>query len=107
MHNLLPFLKWLMRKWFGGTGRLHQSYEKNVIRDPLPFFFLTILIYAVIWMLITLLLIGLAVAVTTIYAVWIVLAVAVFGNYFRILIKEQYRRFCQEQQKLFEKIKNT
>jgi hypothetical protein len=107
MHNLLPFLKWLMRKWFGGSGRLYQSYEKNVIRDPLPFFFLTIMIYAVIWMLITLPLITLVVAIPAIYTVWILLAVAVFGNYFRILIKEQYRRFCQEQQRLFEKIKQS
>jgi hypothetical protein len=107
MHNLLPFFKWLMRKWFGGTGRLYQRYEENVIRDPLAFFFLTIMIYAVIWLLITLPLITLVVAVPTIYTVWAVSAVVVFGNYFRILIMEQYRRFCREQQKLFEKIKNT
>jgi uncharacterized membrane protein YccF (DUF307 family) len=71
------------------------------------FFFLTVMIYGLIWLLITLPLITLVVAIPTIYAVWVVLAVVVFGNYFRILIVDQYCRFCREQQKLFEKIKNT
>ena len=66
---------------------------------------MTIMLYTVFWVLITFSLLFTDVSAQVIYAVWFYLAAVMFGNYFRILIVVQYRKFCQEQQQIIDRLK--
>jgi hypothetical protein len=107
VRNLWTFVKWLLRKWFASNNRWYLKYEQAVVRDPLTLFAGTILIYGLLWILSFVPLIALNAEDTTGYLTWAVIAVIVFGNYFRILLTEQYRIFKRERQQLFEKIKHS
>jgi NO-binding membrane sensor protein with MHYT domain len=107
MRNLVSFVSWLLGKWFVSDRGWYRSYERHVVREPLPMFFGTIFIYFGVWCLTFIPMFALDPEVTTVYTAWIIMAVVVFGNYFRILLTEQYRLFQQERQKLFKTIKGS
>lgn len=107
MRNFISFVGWLLRKWFVSDRGWYRSYERHVVREPLPMFFGTIFIYGALWVLSFIPMFALDPDVTTVYIAWIILAVAVFGNYFRILLAAQYRQFKKERQELFERIKHS
>jgi uncharacterized membrane protein len=107
MRNCWTFVKWLLRKWFATNRGWYRSYERAVVRDPLHLFFGTILIYGVFWLASLIPLAVIDATEPTALALWLVLAVLVFGNYLRILLVEQYRQFKRERQQLFERIKNS
>jgi hypothetical protein len=113
MHNAVAFGKWLMRKWFGGTGhglvRLNAWWTRLVIEEPGPAFFLMLLFGVVIFVvsLVPGLLIMEHFGVDVVAPIWIVSQVIWVGNYLRIIIANQYQQFRDEQDRLIENLKRN
>jgi len=113
MHNVVAFGKWLMRKWFGGTGsalvRLNAWWTRSVIEDPGPSFFLMLLFGGLVFFLglIPSLLIREHFGVDVFAPIWIVSQVIWVGNYFRIIIANQYQQFRDEQDRLINTLKRN
>ena len=113
MHNVVAFGKWLMRKWFGGTGsalvRLNAWWTRSVIEDPGPAFFLMLLFGVVIFVvsLVPGLLIMEHFGVDVVAPIWIVSEVIWVGNYLRIIMVDQYQQFRHEQDRLIENLKRN
>ena len=113
MHNVVAFGKWLMRKWFGGTGsalaRLNDWWTRAVIEDPGPALFLMLLFGVVIFVvsLVPGLLIMEHFGVDVVAPIWIVCQVIWVGNYFRIIMANQYQQFRDEQDRLIENLKRN
>ena len=113
MHNVVAFSKWLMRKWFGGTAqglvRLNAWWTRSVIEDPGPAFFLMLLFGVVIFVvsLVPGLLIMEHFGVDVVSPIWIVSQVIWVGNYFRIIIANQYQQFRDEQDRLVNTLKRN
>ena len=113
MHNAVAFGGWLMRKWFGGTAhglvRLNAWWTRSVIEDPGPALFLMLLFGVVIFVvsLVPGLLIMEHFGVDVVSPIWIVSEVIWVGNYFRIIIANQYQQFRDEQDRLIENLKRN
>jgi hypothetical protein len=113
MHNAVAFGKWLMRKWFGGTGRglvrLNDWWTRSVIEDPGPAFFLMLLFGVVIFVvsLVPGLLIREHFGVDVFAPIWIVSQVIWVGNYLRIIMVDQYQQFRDEQERLINTLKRN
>jgi hypothetical protein len=105
MKHVLSFVGWLLRKWFVNNNSWYQRYEREVVRDPVVMFAGTIMIYGVFWVLSLVPLAVIDPNVTIVYTAWIILAVVVFGNYFRILLMAQYRLYQREQQHIIDRLK--
>jgi hypothetical protein len=109
----MNFIRWLMRKWFGGTGRglvqLNAWWTRSVIEDPGPSFFLMLLFGGLVFFLglIPSLLILSQFGVDLVVPIWIVCEVIWVGNYLRIIMNEQYRQFKEEQNRMFNEIKHS
>ena len=109
----MNFIRWLMRKWFGGTGRglvrLNAWWTRSVIEEPGPAFFLMLLFGGAIFYLglIPSLLILSQFGVDVVAPIWIVSEVIWVGNYLRIIIAEQYQQFKEEQNRMFNEIKHS
>jgi len=107
----MNFIRWLMRKWFGGTGRglvrLNAWWTRSVIEDPGQAFFVMLLFGGVIFILAFVpgLLILEHFGVDLVAPIWIVSEVIWVGNYLRIIMNEQYRQFKEEQNRMFDEIK--
>lgn len=105
-HNIIPFLIWLIKRWFGWVGRVYRLYDEFVSNDPIaiiPTILLGMLLFAIIGLL------AVAFKGLAIFFSWIaiILECLWFGNYFRIIIREKYKAFCEERQKLLNDIKNS
>ena len=105
MKHVLLFLGWLLRKWFVSEDGWLRQYERAVVRDPVPLFVLTLLLYGVVWGLSLIPMAVVDAAVSTAITTWIIIAAAVFGNYFRILLAAQYRLYQREQQHIIDRLK--
>jgi len=109
----MNFIRWLMRKWFGGTGRglvrLNAWWTRLVIEEPGPAFFLMLLFGCAIFFLslIPSLLILSQFGVDLVAPIWIVSEVIWVGNYLRIIMNEQYQQFKEEQNRMFNEIKHS
>jgi hypothetical protein len=113
MHNVVAFGGWLMRKWFGGTGRglvrLNAWWTRSVIEDPGQAFFVMLLFGGVIFILAFVpgLLILEHFGVDLVAPIWIVSEVIWVGNYLRIIMVDQYQQFCDEQDRLINTLKRN
>ena len=111
MHNIVAFVAWLMRKWFGGTGRgLVRSnawWNFKVRSDHGEAFVLMILIACIIFILSFLpgLLILTMFGVDLVEPFMIACQVIWAGNYLRIIVIDQYDQFRQEQDQIIDKLK--
>jgi hypothetical protein len=105
MKHVLSFAGWLLRKWFVSNNSWYRRYEREVVRDPFPMFLVTIFIYGALWLLSLIPLAVINPDFNTLYITWLVMAVIVFGNYFRILLMEQYRQYQREQQHIIDRLK--
>ena len=105
MKHVLSFAGWLLRKWFVNNNSWYRRYEREVVRDPVVMFAGTVLIYGVFWVLSLIPLAVIDPDFDTIYLTWLVMAVVVFVNYFRILLMAQYRLYQQEQQHIIDQLK--
>jgi hypothetical protein len=107
----MNFIQWLMRKWFGGTGRslvnLNRWWTLKVQDEPGEAFALMILFGCMI------LLVALLLAAFILYYFGVDLfafftigsQVIWVGNYLRIIIVDQYNQFKEEQNRMFDEIK--
>jgi hypothetical protein len=113
MHNAMAFGGWLMRKWFGGTGRglvrLNAWWTRSVIDEPGQAFFVMLLFGGVIFVvsLVPGLLIMEHFGVDVVAPIWILSQVIWVGNYLRIIMAEQYQQFRDEQDRLIENLKRN
>jgi hypothetical protein len=107
MRNFWSFIKWLLKKWFVSNNSWYRRYEREVVSEPVIMIAGTFIVYGVFWVLSLIPLAVINPDFDTIYITWTVMAVVVFGNYFRILLAAQYQQFKKERQQLFEKIKHS
>ena len=111
MHNIVAFGAWLMRKWFGGTGRglvrFNAWWNLKVREEPGEAFMLMILFACMIFVMTFLpaLLILTLFGVDLVAPIWIVSQVIWVGNYFRIIVVDQYAQFRQEQDQIINRLK--
>ena len=100
----LLFIGWLLKRMFGGVGRVYMQYDKFVVTDPglacFPTLFaslgasVVILLVTSIWHDVAL----------TLYSMLFAAGV-IFANYIRILLREQYKKFIKEREKVFDILK--
>ena len=111
MHNIVAFSGWLMRKWFGGTGRalvrFNAWWNLKVREEPGEALVLMILIACIIFILSFLpaLLILTMFGVDLVEPVMIGCQVIWAGNYLRIIVIDQYDQFRQEQDQIINRLK--
>ena len=111
MHNIVAFGGWLMRKWFGSTGRalvrFNEWWTLKVRDEPWEALVLLVLLGCMIFVLSFLpaLLILELFGVDLVAPIWIVSQVIWVGNYFRIILVDQYDQFRQEQDQIINRLK--
>ena len=105
MKHALSFVGWLLRKWFVNNNSWYRRYEREVISEPVVMIAGTVMIYGVFWLVSLIPLAVINPDFDTMYITWLVMAVIVFGNYFRILLMAQYRLYQQEQQHIIDQLK--
>lgn len=105
-HLIAPFTKWLVKKMFGGFANLYSKYDEIVVDNPglaiMPTFLICVFYTAV-----CLILLAISKSMNS-SSIWIVPAGSflIFGNYFRIILREQYEKFKSERQELFNILKD-
>jgi undecaprenyl pyrophosphate phosphatase UppP len=105
----MNFIRWLMRKWFSGLIRLNKWWTRKVQDEPGEAFFLMLLFSGVIFILAFVpgLLIMEYFGINLFSFILISAQVIWVGNYFRIIMNEQYRQFKEEQNRMFNEIKHS
>lgn len=101
----LMFIGWMLKRMFGGVGRVYQSYDKMITTDPLLAFLPTFFIGIMVFVLST----GIAFIAKISVDNWLVFMWVseplIFLNYFRILLREQYKKFIKEREQVFDILK--
>jgi hypothetical protein len=105
MKNFVYFIGWMLKRMFGGVGRVYQSYDKMITTDPLLAFLPTFFIGIMVFVLST----GIAFIAKISVDNWLIFMWVseplIFLNYFRILLREQYRKYMREQDKFIDTLK--
>ena len=105
MTKILSFITWMLKRMFGGVGRAYQSYDKMVTTDPFLAFLPTLFIGIMVFVLLT----GVAFIAKISVDNWLIFMWVseplIFLNYFRILLREQYKKFNEEREKVFDILK--
>lgn len=106
-NTAISFVGWLLKKQFGGVGRLYMKYDNFVVDEPgmaiFPTFLISLLTFIATMVLGAILGTGLKIAL--LLALTAVFSVIV--NYFRIILREQFKQFRKERQELFNVIKES
>lgn len=104
MHNVFPFIKWLLTKMFGWIINLHKKYKKFCSGYTGAGFMLVLFAYIITLGIVAT---GHVITNTTRYAgiSAIVIAVLIFGYFFWLLFDNLYEQFKEEQLELFETLK--
>lgn len=101
-HNVVPFTKWLLKKVFGGVIELYSKYDSMVVKQPflslLPTVWFTVCSFIPIAIISS--------TFTQVMAWWLSSVALIFLNYFRIILREQYKQFKAERQELFTLLKD-
>ena len=109
MKNFLYFFVWLSKRIFlgvfGGTISLYKKYDRFVVTEP------GMALFPTLFVSLGLLVISAALMVATgntnmkglyfiqgVFCIWVC-------NYFRILMREQYRKYLKEQQDFIDILK--
>jgi hypothetical protein len=104
-HTIISFVGWLLKKQFGGVGRLYQKYDDFVVENPGMAVMPTLLI-----MMLSALIFMAVFAIIGHFLLfpffWMAFAILVLFNYFRIILREQFNEFRKERQELFTVIKD-
>lgn len=102
LKNFTSFTGWLLKRMFGGVIRVYQSYDKMITTDPVLAFLPTFFIGIMVFVLST----GVAFIAKIPVGDWLIFMwVAeplIFLNYFRILLREQYKKFTKEREEIFD-----
>ena len=107
MKNFVYFIGWLLKRMFGGVIRVYYKYDNMVVEEPGIAIFPTLLIglgimIAVILTCISIDYINLNALHLSFYA-----AGLAYVNYFRILLREQYRKYMREQDQFINTLKGS
>jgi hypothetical protein len=101
------FISWMLKRMFGGVGRVYQSYDKMITADPLLALLPTIFTGLIVFILST----GIAFIAKISVDNWLIFmwisGPLIFLNYFRILLREQYKKFIREREQIFDILKDT
>lgn len=104
MKNYLYFIGWLFKRMFGGVFRLYKKYDDFVVDEPGIAFMPTILI-AIVLSVIVLLATAHLYNLSLILYSMLTVTVLTFANYFRIIVRELYRKYMREQEKFLNTLK--
>ena len=105
MNNLLSFTVWLFKRIFGWVREVYQSYDDLVVDQPVVGFLPTFFAILAVDAMLAFTLMPSDVSVSTFLWTLLVVDTVVFGNYFRILLREQYKKFIKEREKVFDILK--
>jgi hypothetical protein len=105
MKNIFYFVGWLLKRMFGGVIAQYYKYDEYVTDEPGIAVFPTIMLGILVFMFVS----GIAIFTGNVNreGLWVTLGSTIlwFANYFRILMREQYRKFMQEQDKFLNTLK--
>lgn len=104
MKNFVYFILWLLKRMFGGIIRKYYEYDKFVVNEPgiaiMPTFLISIVASVV-----TMFSIAHTYDLSLLMYSMLVAGIVPFVNYFRILLREQYRKYMREQEKFLNTLK--
>lgn len=106
-NKIFLFIGWMLKRMFGGVIRVYQSYDKMITTDPLLAFLPTLLIGAMVFVLSTGVAFIAKISVDNYLIFMWVSQPLIFLNYFRILLREQYKKFIKEREQIFDILKDT
>ena len=105
MKNVVYFIGWLLKRMFGSVIRVYQAYDKMITTDPLLAFLPTSFIGLMVFALST----GVAFIAKISVDNWLIFMwisePVIFLNYFRIILREQYRKYLREQDEFVDTLK--
>jgi hypothetical protein len=107
MKNFVYFIGWLLKRMFGGVIRVYYKYDELVVKEPGIAMMPTMLIslgfmLAAIMFCIAMDYINMSALHLSFYA-----GSLAFINYFRILLREQYRKYMREQDQFINTLKGS
>jgi ABC-type multidrug transport system fused ATPase/permease subunit len=104
MKNFVYFIGWLLKRMFGGVIRKYYEYDKFVVNEPgiaiMPTFLMSIVASFV-----TMFSISHTYNLSFILYSMLFASIVPFVNYFRILLREQYRKYMREQEKFLNTLR--
>lgn len=105
LHLIVPFSKYLLQKVFGGLIKVYNKYDDMVVKET-GLAFLPTLLFSLISVFPIMIVFSLfGIFYYSIYA-WFAVFVVAFANYFRIILREQFKKFKEERQQLFNILKD-
>lgn len=104
-HTIIPFIRYLLKKAFGGVIELYESYDTIIANSDASSILLTLLLALASFIIV------LPVAWLSGFEQytgwgWIGAAIIISLNHVRIVLREQYNIFLEERQRLFEMLKD-
>lgn len=104
MKNFVYFIGWLLKRMFGSVIRKYYEYDKFVVNEPgiaiMPTLFMSIVAATV-----TMFSVAHTYDLSLLMYSMLVAGIVPFVNYFRILLREQYRKYMREQEKFLDTLK--
>jgi hypothetical protein len=104
MKNFVYFIGWMLKRMFGGIIHKYYEYDEFVVKEPgvaiLPTFLISIVAATV-----TMFSIAHTYDLSFLMYSMLVAGIVPFVNYFRILLREQYRKYMREQDKFIDTLK--
>lgn len=104
-HTIVPFIRYLLKKAFGGLIKLYESYDATIANSAGPSIIMTLLL-ALCSIILVLPVAWLSGFEQYIGHGWIGAAFIIMLNHVRIALREQYKEFLEERQRLFEMLKD-
>lgn len=104
MKNFVYFILWLLKRMFGGVIRKYYEYDKFVVNEPGIAIMPTFLI-SVVTSTVTMFSVAHTYDLSLLMYSMLVAGIVPFVNYFRILLREQYRKYMREQEKFLNTLK--
>ena len=104
MKNFVYFIGWMLKRMFGGVIRKYYEYDEFVVREPGVAIMPTFLI-AVVTSMATMFSIAHTYDLSFILYSMLFAGMIPFANYFRIILREQYRKYLREQDKVLSTLK--
>jgi hypothetical protein len=104
LHNAWPFTRWLFGRMFGGVSNLYGIYDEMVCDEPALAAVPTLGIAVASIIPIFLIFAMLGIFSYSLYG-WLFFTLLTVANYFRIILREQYKQFAIENKEFLDKFK--
>ena len=92
----IKFIKWIFGRFGAAIKRLYASYDADVVSDPFFAFLPTFFIGIIVPMPLAIFCFFTGASIATFFWILLILELVWFGNYVRILLRQQYKRFLKE-----------